>query len=81
MFWTSNMQQYIETCLTFFTTVQMVALGLQCYNATISLGEFFSMVLLYTSLVRPASSLGGFSRVALVNAGCLSNCCFCLLLS
>lgn len=71
MFWSSNMQQFIETILNFFILVQTIALALLTYNDTLTTGDFFALNTLYASIVRPASALGGFSRWALGNAGSL----------
>ncbi len=46
-------------------------MALMCFEGVITLGTFFANVSLYQSIVRPSSSLGGFSRVALGNAGSL----------
>lgn len=71
IFWASNMQLSVESLLNFFTTVQSVALAFFCYHGHITLGEFVSMVQLYTSIVKPASQLGSFSRNSLTHAGSL----------
>lgn len=72
MFWASNMQQFVESLLNFFTTVETVALALLTYSdPSMTIGNFFALTQLYTSIIRPAASLGGFSRIALRNAGSL----------
>lgn len=71
LFWGSNMQEYVESLLTFFITLQTIAMALQTYLGALQLGQFVAIVGLYMSIIRPAASLGSFSRVALTNAGSL----------
>lgn len=71
LLWGNNMQKYVESLLTFFITLQTVAMALQTYLGNLNLGQFVAIAGLYMSIIRPASQLGSFSRVALTNGGSL----------